>query len=145
MSTAINRALMLAAMLALSPATTFAGDEAALEKIDTEGLLERISTLASDEFGGRAPMSDGERLTLNYLEKEFRDMGLKPMFGDSYRQAVPLVSIEADPDMALSISGVTIPESNSGTIDTPRPASTIRTMTSVEVVSISTRGDKSFW
>ncbi len=31
-------------------------------------------------------------------------MGLKPMFGDSYRQAVPLVSIEADPAMALSIS-----------------------------------------
>ena len=49
-------------------------------------------------------MSEGERLTLNYLEKQFREMGLKPMFGDSYRQAVPLVSIEASPDMALSIS-----------------------------------------
>ncbi len=104
MSTAKNRMLMIVAMLALSPATTFANDKAALEKIDTKGLLERISTLSSDEFGGRAPMSEGERLTLNYLEKEFRDMGLKPMFGDSYRQAVPLVSIEADPDMALSIS-----------------------------------------
>jgi len=49
-------------------------------------------------------MSEGERLTLNYLEKQFREMGLKPMFGDSYRQAVPLVSIDADPNMALSIS-----------------------------------------
>jgi Zn-dependent M28 family amino/carboxypeptidase len=76
----------------------------ALRQIETAGLLERISTLASDEFGGRAPMSEGERLTLNYLEKQFREMGLKPMFGDSYRQAVPLVSIEASPDMALSIS-----------------------------------------
>ena len=100
----IDRLVIFASVLMLSTALCFAGDKAALEKIDTEGLLERISTLASDEFGGRAPMSEGERLTLNYLEKEFRDMGLKPMFGDSYRQPVPLVSIEASPDMTLSIS-----------------------------------------
>ena len=96
--------LALTSMIALNPLTVSAQDKAALEKIDANGLLERISTLASDEFGGRAPMSEGERLTLNYLEKEFKDMGLKPMFGDSYRQAVPLVSIEANPDMALNIS-----------------------------------------
>ncbi len=87
------------------PANLQAADDA-LSQIETTGLLERISTLASDEFGGRAPMSEGERLTLNYLEKQFREMGLKPMFGDSYRQAVPLVSIEASPDMALSISNM---------------------------------------
>jgi Zn-dependent M28 family amino/carboxypeptidase len=75
-----------------------------VKHIDKAGLLEHISTLASDEFGGRAPMSEGERLTLNYLEKQFSDMGLKPMFGDSYRQAVPLVSIEANPGMVLGIS-----------------------------------------
>jgi len=81
-----------------------AADNDAIAKIDSTGLLEHISTLASDEFGGRAPMSKGERLTLNYLEKQFREMGLKPMFGDSYRQPVALVSIEADPAMALTIS-----------------------------------------
>lgn len=77
--------------------------DSAIQKLDKAGLLERIGTLASDEFGGRAPMSEGERLTLNYLESQFKEMGLEPMFGDSYRQPVPLVSIEADPDMALSI------------------------------------------
>jgi Zn-dependent M28 family amino/carboxypeptidase len=76
----------------------------AIAKLDTNGLLERISTLASDEFGGRAPMSEGERLTLNFLEQQFREMGLKPMFGDSFRQPVPLVSIEADPATVLTIS-----------------------------------------
>ena len=91
-------------LILLLPGTAITAKGNPLDKIDTKGLLERISTLASDEFGGRALMSQGERLTLNYLEKEFKDMGLKPMFGDSYRQAVPLVSIEADPDMALSIS-----------------------------------------
>ena len=84
-------------------------EDAAIQKLDKAGLLERISTLASDEFGGRAPMSEGERLTLNYLENEFREMGLKPMFGENYRQAVPLVSIEADPAAALSVSD---PEGN---------------------------------
>ncbi len=111
MTTPTNRSLILAGLtlstlLAMTPVTTDAGEQAAIEKIDTKGLLERIATLSSDEFGGRAPMSEGERLTLNYLEKEFRDMGLKPMFGDSYRQPVPLVSIEASADMALSISDI---------------------------------------
>lgn len=84
-------------------AETAAADPRVL--IETEGLLRRIATLSSDEFGGRAPMSEGERLTLNYLETQFREMGLEPMFGDSYRQAVPLVAIEAHGDMTLSVSG----------------------------------------
>ena len=80
----------LITLLSAGSANLQANDDA-LRQIETAGLLERISALASDEFGGRAPMSEGERLTLNYLEKQFREMGLKPMFGDSYRQAVPLV------------------------------------------------------
>jgi len=75
-----------------------------IDLIETEGLLQRISTLASDEFGGRAPMSEGERLTLDYLETQFKEMGLDPMFGDSYRQAVPLVAIEATGDLAFGVS-----------------------------------------
>lgn len=92
--------------LVLAPLATIAADNTAVQQIDTAGLLERISTLASDEFGGRAPMSEGERLTLNYLEQQFKEMGLQPMFGDSYRQSVPLVSIAASPDMSLSISDI---------------------------------------
>jgi Zn-dependent M28 family amino/carboxypeptidase len=74
-----------------------------LAAIDSEGLMKHIATLASDEFGGRAPMSEGERLTLNYLEEQFRAMGLEPMFGDSYRQAVPLVALEATGDLSLTV------------------------------------------
>ena len=80
---------------------------AAIDPIDlmeTEGLLRRISSLASDEFGGRAPMSEGERLTLDFLEAQFKEMGLEPMFGDSYRQPVPLVAIEATGDLTLGVS-----------------------------------------
>ena len=75
-----------------------------VDLMEAEGLLQRISTLSSDEFGGRAPMSEGERLTLDYLETQFKAMGLDPMFGDSYRQPVPLVAIEATGDLTLGIS-----------------------------------------
>ena len=77
--------------IAETATTVFTGDP--IELMETEGLLQRISTLSSDEFGGRAPMSEGEKLTLDYLESQFREMGLDPMFGDSYRQPVPLVAI----------------------------------------------------
>ena len=105
MSIIFNRNLLLAfSMLSLLFSAALAANDAAVKEIESAGLLEHVSTLASDEFGGRAPMSEGERLTLSYLEKQFKEMGLKPMFGDSYRQPVPLVSITADPDMALSVS-----------------------------------------
>jgi Zn-dependent M28 family amino/carboxypeptidase len=64
---------------------------------DLERLLDNITVLASDAFGGREPMSEGEKLTLDFLQEEFRSMGLAPLFGDSYLQPVDLVSIEADP------------------------------------------------
>ncbi len=74
------------------------------EAIDAVGLMEKITVLSADEFGGRAPMSEGERLTLDFLEKEFKSMGLDPLFGDQYRQAVPLVAIEAQGKLDLAIS-----------------------------------------
>jgi Zn-dependent M28 family amino/carboxypeptidase len=64
---------------------------------DADRMLANITELSSDAFGGRDPMSEGERLTLDLIEDRFRAMGLDPLFGDSYRQAVELVSIEADP------------------------------------------------
>ncbi|MDH4018965.1 MAG: M28 family metallopeptidase [Xanthomonadales bacterium] len=88
--------------IAETATTVFTGDP--IELMETEGLLQRISTLSSDEFGGRAPMSEGEKLTLDYLESQFREMGLDPMFGDSYRQPVPLVAIETKGDLTLAVS-----------------------------------------
>ncbi|GHE81878.1 M28 family metallopeptidase [Thalassotalea profundi] len=53
-----------------------------------------IKTLASDEFGGRAPGTEGEELTVNYLASAFKTIGLAPANGDSYFQSVPLTSVE---------------------------------------------------
>jgi Zn-dependent M28 family amino/carboxypeptidase len=64
---------------------------------DTERMLAEIAELSSDAYGGREPMSEGERLTLEFIESRFRELGLKPLFGDSYLQPIDLVSIETDP------------------------------------------------
>lgn len=78
---------------------------ASYNSINKEQLTEHIKVLASDEFEGRAPSSKGEELTLDYLTKQLTAVGFKPGNGDSFLQAVPMVSIEASSDMTLSIGG----------------------------------------
>ncbi len=63
---------------------------------NSERFLANVTTLSADAFGGRAPMSEGEHLTLDFLETAFREAGLEPLFGDAYRQPVQLVSMEAN-------------------------------------------------
>ena len=54
---------------------------------DDEQLLRSwIRTLASDEFGGRKPMTGYETLTINYLAGELDRMGLEPAFDGSWFQ-----------------------------------------------------------
>ncbi len=69
--------------------------------IDESMFRAHIARLAADEFGGRKPGTEGEKLTLDYLEAEFRKLGLKPGNGTSFRQEVPMVEITAAPDAAL--------------------------------------------
>ncbi|RZF80213.1 M28 family peptidase [Pseudoalteromonas sp. CO325X] len=73
--------------------------------INAEQLAQHVKTLASDEFGGRAPSTKGEELTLAYLTEQFTALGFKPGNSNSFLQEVPLVSIEADPNMTLNIGG----------------------------------------
>lgn len=77
---------------------------AAAPNIDSAALLEQIGTLASDEFEGRAPGTRGEVLTIEYLQQQFRKLGLAPGNPDgTYVQNVPLVGISSHP--TLSIGG----------------------------------------
>lgn len=71
-----------------------------------ERFLAHIRTLSSDEFQGRGPGTKGEELTLAYLQKQFKDMGLEPGNPDgSYLQKVPLVGIRPDTNMQLTFTG----------------------------------------
>ncbi|MBV7539244.1 M20/M25/M40 family metallo-hydrolase [Duganella sp. sic0402] len=67
-------------------------------KIDSAALLEQITTLASDEFEGRAPGTRGEVMTIDYLQQQFKKLGLEPGNPDgTYLQEVPLVGISSHP------------------------------------------------
>ncbi len=78
------------------------GEKAAWQAIDEEKLLENIKVLASDKFEGRAPATEGEKLTLDFLVKQFKEVGLKPGNPDgTYLQKVPMVGITADPSAQL--------------------------------------------
>jgi len=66
--------------------------------IDSATIDRHLAELASDKYGGRLPFSEGETLTLNYLEKELKALGLEPGNGGSYRQEVPMVEITGQPE-----------------------------------------------
>jgi Zn-dependent M28 family amino/carboxypeptidase len=76
-----------------------------LESITIEDMKDRISVLASDDFQGRAPSTEGEQKTINYLAEQFKKIGLKPANKDSYFQEVSLMKISADTSTKLDISG----------------------------------------
>jgi Zn-dependent M28 family amino/carboxypeptidase len=79
--------------------------DAALEAFQADRMLADIKTLASDEFEGRGPGSTGERKTIDFLQKKFRQIGLQPGNPDgTYLQKVPLVGITPDTIMKLALS-----------------------------------------
>lgn len=91
----------------VTPAVTADPGAAHSDTAITEAdFLDKISTLASDEFGGRAPGTKGETLTTEYIRDYFKSIGLQPGNGDSWYQSVPMLETEAEPaDAKLSIKG----------------------------------------
>ena len=77
----------------------------ALESLNAKDLAQNTQILASDEFAGRAPASEGETRTVNFLRDEFQKIGLKPGNGQSYFQEIPMVVITADPSARLEVRG----------------------------------------
>jgi Zn-dependent M28 family amino/carboxypeptidase len=73
--------------------------------IDSTDLEYFTSTLASDDFMGRMPFTEGETKTVNFLKEELEKMGIEPGNGDSYFQEVPLVEITGTPGPTLTAKG----------------------------------------
>lgn len=76
-----------------------------LSAISAAGLEETIKVLASDEFEGRRPFTNGEQKTLSYLEEQFKALGLEPGNGTSYLQEVPMVEITPTADTIMTVKG----------------------------------------
>ncbi|MES0873577.1 M28 family metallopeptidase [Sinimarinibacterium thermocellulolyticum] len=78
-------------------------------RISAERLMAHVRVLSSDEFAGRLPGTVGEEKTVAYLTEQFKAMGLVPGNPDgSYVQKVPLVGIDGDASLQLSVGGKTI-------------------------------------
>ncbi len=99
-------AALCCALLLAGCAREPSAPDAALKSFTADGLLKHIRTLSSDEFEGRGPGSKGEQLTLQYLQEQFRGLGLEPGNPDgTYLQNVPLVGITPEPGMKLVLTG----------------------------------------
>jgi Zn-dependent M28 family amino/carboxypeptidase len=72
----------------------FAEDDG-LNVFNADSLKKHIAVLASDDFMGRKPFTEGETKTVAYLQDQFKQMGLEPGNGESYIQDVPMANILA--------------------------------------------------
>jgi len=52
-----------------------------------------VKTLASDEFMGRQPFTEGEKITIGFLADELHKIGFEAPFEGSYFQKVPMIEI----------------------------------------------------
>ena len=78
-------------------------DKITASPFNSDSLAQHIIILASDSFQGRRPFTVGETRTLDYLQNQFRSMGLEPGNGNSYLQDVPMVEITPYPDSLMKV------------------------------------------
>ncbi|MCK6618614.1 MAG: M28 family metallopeptidase [Cyclobacteriaceae bacterium] len=78
--------------------------EDGLSSFSVSGLEQHLKTLASDDFMGRMPFTEGEKKTLAYLEEQLNQLSIEPGNGTSYLQEVPLVKITATAAPTMTIT-----------------------------------------
>ncbi len=71
--------------------------------INVGDYTELLKTLASDEFEGRAPGTDGGEKSVEYIKAQFERIGLQPGNNGDWFQTVPMVVTEADPNTTLRL------------------------------------------
>lgn len=92
-----------AAIWAVFAAPALAGD------INPANIAEHVKVLASDEFEGRGPATEGEKKTVGYIIDQFKDAGLKPG-GDlvegqrAWTQDVPLARFEIKGPVSVGVT-----------------------------------------
>lgn len=76
----------------------------AYNSINTSDLAQYVEDLSSDKFQGRAPFTEGEKLTVNYLANNLERLGLEPAFDESYFQEVKMLELQSKIARQINIS-----------------------------------------
>ena len=97
----INKIRLLVMLAGISILTSSCSDS--LSDTTDGSLRYWISTLASDEFEGRSPGTEGGQLTKNFISKTFQDLNLEPVNG-SYFLDVPTSEITLKDSSYLTLS-----------------------------------------
>ena len=71
--------------------------------INEEDMTTIVKEFGSDEFQGRKPFTIGEEKTVEYLEREYKRIGLEPANNGSYIQEVPMVEVTNIPDNRMKV------------------------------------------
>ncbi|SIQ58230.1 M28 family metallopeptidase [Pontibacter lucknowensis] len=87
-----------------SPETGEAGAET-VAALTTESYEQYLTALAADDMEGRKPFTSGEQKTLDYLEREFKALGVEPGNDGSYFQEVPMVEVNTTASSNMTIKG----------------------------------------
>ncbi|HVV47165.1 MAG TPA: M28 family metallopeptidase [Bryobacteraceae bacterium] len=99
--------ITLASCTALNPEGRL---QNAMNGISADSLLMEIKTLSSDSFEGRKPGTEGGKKTVEYMEDQFKKLGLKPGNPNkTYRQDVPLAGIISRPTAQFTVGGRPLP------------------------------------
>lgn len=98
----ISKLLVVIALVIFAAGASAFNFNRAYRSITENDLAGHTAILASDRFEGRAPGGVGEKLTLAYLERQYRRMGYLPLNQGSYVQKVPLIEIVGS-DVSLTI------------------------------------------
>jgi Zn-dependent M28 family amino/carboxypeptidase len=76
--------------------------------ITVESFTAHVKTIASDEFGGRAPATPGGEKTQDYIAKQLSALGVEPGAPDgTYLQQVPIVESVVERNFLLNVPGRT--------------------------------------
>lgn len=79
-------------LLLVAPAAAFAAaSDPAAPILSPDRIKADVRTLSADGFHGRGPTQPGEEITLDFLERRFTALGLKPAGDRGFRQTVPLL------------------------------------------------------
>lgn len=79
--------------------------EKALEVITEDSIAQHVRVLADDSFMGRAPATEGEQMTVDYIINQFEQLGLEPGMPDgNWIQMVPVIGQTTSRNTSLRIS-----------------------------------------